>query len=148
MAEKTRKKRIYKKREKKSSSNTYYYGKGRRKSAVATIRLYIGKGQSLLNKKNIDDIYTSQTDRNDVFKPFKVTETEGGYYFTAVAKGGGKYGQLDALKLALARALVKADSSFRKPLKEAKLLRVDSRLKERKKPGLKKARKKEQYSKR
>lgn len=142
------KRKTSKSKTKRIKNKKYFYCIGRRKSAVATVRLYRGKGDSFINKKNINDIYVSKTDINDILKPFETTETEGKYYFTAIVKGGGKYGQLDAVKLALSRALEKVDSSFRKPLKEAKFLRVDSRLKERKKIGLKKARKKEQYSKR
>ena len=142
MARKIKEKKV------KNKSKKYYYGIGRRKSTVATVRLYNGKGDNLINKKRIKDIYHSKTDTNNILKPLTVTETEKKYFFTSKVSGGGKYGQLDAIKLALARAIEKADNSFRKPLKEKGLLRVDSRLKERKKPGLKKARKKEQYSKR
>ncbi len=148
MARKSQKKRDSKSKKKSVKSKKYFYSIGRRKSAIATVRLYEGKGESMINNKSIKDLYKSKTDINDLLQPFKVTETESRFYFTAKVKGGGKFGQLDAVKLAISRTLEKFDESFRKSLKEAKLLRVDSRLKERKKPGLKKARKKEQYSKR
>jgi len=135
----------------KSSRKTikkYSYAIGRRKTSVASIRLFKGKGEALINGKKISQIYNSLKDEKILNQPFKVTETEGNYYFTAKTSGGGKSGQLGALKLAISRALVKVDKSFRMPLKQAKFLMVDARVKERKKPGFKKARKKEQFSKR
>lgn len=132
----------------KKTVKKYSYAIGRRKTSVASVRLFKGKGESLINGKKIDKIYNSLKDKKVLNQPFKTTKTKGDYYFTAKTKGGGKSGQLDALKLALSRALIKDDESFRAPLKKAKFLRVDARVKERKKPGFKKARKKEQFSKR
>ena len=132
----------------KKSKDKYFYAIGRRKTSVATLRLFAGKGNELINNKEVKQVYNSPRHLEKLYLPFKKTETEGKYYFHARAKGGGINGQLDAIVLALSRGLVKVDDSFRKPLKIAKLLTCDSRVKERKKPGLKKARKKEQYSKR
>lgn len=126
----------------------YHYAYGRRKSAVATIRVYKGKGQDIINDKKIKEVYSSPRSLKDIYRPFDITETKDKYYFSVIVKGGGKRGQLEAIQLALSRALVKIDSEFKKELKKESFLTVDSRLKERKKPGLRKARKKQQFSKR
>jgi small subunit ribosomal protein S9 len=139
--------RSSKKKTVKKSSKKYSYALGRRKSAVVTIRLFEGKGENLMNGKKIEDLCVSLIDQKELYSPLEVVEGRD-YFFTAKAKGGGKSSQLDALKLALARALEKSDNSLRKALKSAGFLSVDDRVKERKKPGLKKARKREQYSKR
>jgi len=133
---------------KKDIKERYYYAIGRRKSAVATVRLYEGSEESLINSKKVDLIYTRPFHKKRLSSPFEYTDTEGKYYFHAKTSGGGIEGQLDAIVLALSRALVESDASLRKLLKKGNLLTRDSRAKERKKPGLKKARKKEQYSKR
>jgi len=148
MAKTNKKKKKKTGKKKKVTKKKYYYAIGRRKSSVATIRLFEGKSNNKINGKKLEDVYSSKKDFKNIIKPFEITDSEDSFYFTAKVIGGGVQGQLDAIQLALARALEKADSSYRKPLKEEKLLRVDSRRKERKKPGLKKARKKEQYSKR
>jgi small subunit ribosomal protein S9 len=134
--------------EKKKRTKKYIYALGRRKESVATVRLYKGKSEDLLNGKKLKEIYTNPADLRKIYLPFVVTDTESAYYFTAAAKGGGKSGQRDAITLAISRALLKIDDNYRKLLKERKLLTRDPRAKERKKPGLKKARKQEQYSKR
>jgi small subunit ribosomal protein S9 len=126
----------------------YYYSRGRRKTSTAIVRLFEGKDKSLINGKELEDLYPNKADQRRIYSPLTVTDTKGDFYFTAITKGGGKSGQKDALALAIARALEKSDENFREELKAAGLLTVDSRVKERKKPGLKKARKKEQYSKR
>lgn len=132
----------------RKSSSTYIYARGRRKSAVAMLRLFKGKGTDMINEKKIAQIYSSPGELKILYRPFEVTDTKGKFHFSAKVSGGGKSGQLDAIKLAISRALVSADESYKELLKEAKLLTCDSRIKERKKPGLKKARKKEQFSKR
>ena len=133
---------------KKDSVKKYIYARGRRKTSVATLRLFKGKGEDLINGKKVKQVYITSYDLKHLYLPFEVTETQGKYYFVAKSKGGGRSGQRDAIKLALARTLLQVDQNFRKPLKGVKLLTRDPRAKERKKPGLKKARKKEQYSKR
>ena len=131
------------KERKTRSQKKYYYSFGRRKGSIASVRIYEGKGDSTINSVDIKE--AQKTDRNiiKIFEPFKVTDTDGKFYFTIKVKGGGKSSQIDAIKLAISRALLRYDSSFRKELKNRKLLRVDGRVKERKKPGLKKARKQE-----
>jgi small subunit ribosomal protein S9 len=136
------------KKQKSKKTKRYFYAKGRRKSSVAMVRLFKGKGENQINGKKVEEIYNSAQDKRVLNLPFNITETIGQYHFIVRVKGGGRSGQKGAIKLALARALEKVDSSFRGPLKKAGLLTRDSRIKERKKPGLKKARKKEQYSKR
>jgi small subunit ribosomal protein S9 len=134
--------------EHKKEPKKYFYAKGRRKNAIATVRLYEGKGENTIDGKEIKKIYGSKTELKRLYLPFEVTDTVNKFYFSAHAIGGGKSGQLDALKLAISRSLLKVDKNFRKPLKKEKLLTRDPRMVERKKPGFKKARKKEQYSKR
>lgn len=136
------------KKSRRKTVKKYFYAIGRRKSSVVTVRLFEGKGEDLINGKKVKVIYGSPSETKRLYLPFEITETKGKYHFNVKVSGGGKSGQLGAIKLAMARALEKADKNFRKPLKKAKLLTRDSRIKERKKPGLKKARKKEQYSKR
>lgn len=126
----------------------YIYAKGRRKKSVATIRLFSGKGDDLINSKPVKGVYNTARELRELYLPLSVTELKGKYHFTSKVLGGGKAGQLDAIVLAISRALVKEDSDLKAVLKQSNLMTVDSRRKERKKPGLKKARKKEQYSKR
>lgn len=135
-------------KKKSVSKKEYYYAKGRRKKSTATVRLYNGNGDDTINKKKASELYSMHSDITLLYKPFTQTDTKGDFHFSAKVSGGGISGQLDAIVLALSRALVKANDEFRTPLKKAKLLRVDSRIKERKKPGRKKARKKQQFSKR
>lgn len=145
----TRKKTTTKKKVvKKRTTSKYLYAKGRRKSAIATVRLLKGKGDDIINEKKLKEIYPSLRDQRDIYSPFEVTDNVGKFYMTVKVKGGGKRGQLEAIQLAISRALLVGDPEYRKELKKHSLLTVDSRVKERKKPGLKKARKKEQYSKR
>lgn len=132
----------------KTASKKYSYAFGRRKTSIATVRLFEGKGDSLINGRKVSDVYKVKSYIKKLYRPLEVTEKLTGFYFEAKAKGGGASGQIDATTLALSRALVKFDKSFRPSLKKAKLLSVDSRIVERKKAGFKKARKKQQYSKR
>ncbi|MBN2016162.1 30S ribosomal protein S9 [Candidatus Dojkabacteria bacterium] len=126
----------------------YFFAFGRRKTSVSTVRIFEGKGEDTINGKKVKEVYSSARELEELYSPFKVADNLGKYYFTAKVMGGGKSGQLDSIKLALARALTNSDEKLRKLLKVRKLLTVDGRVKERKKPGLKKARKQEQYSKR
>ncbi len=133
---------------KEIAAKKYYYGKGRRKEATATVRVYEGVGDDIINNKKVSVVCKGERERSIVYMPLKVIDSSEKFYFTSKVKGGGKIGQLYAVRLALARAISKVSEEFNKILKSKNLLSVDDRVKERKKPGLKKARKKEQYSKR
>ncbi len=132
-------------------SDTYYYeGLGRRKEATARVRLHTGgSGNTIVvNDKPLEDYFTRSVDQTQVHKPLKVTGTEGRFDITVKVSGGGVTGQTGAVQLGIARALLKADPDYRKTLRENRLLTRDARAKERKKPGLKRARKAPQYTKR
>ncbi len=130
------------------SNNKYYYAYGRRKTAVATIRLYEGDGSSLVNGKPIaKSIKFTPHHLHLMARPFKILNLEN-LYFTAKTAGGGISAQVDAIILGISQALLKLDPTFKKTLKDHKLLTRDSREVERKKTGLRKARKSPQYSKR
>lgn len=128
----------------------YIYAVGRRKSSSARVRLFKGQGESLINDKKIKEVYQDQMSAFVINKPFKLTETEGKYYFTAKVVGGGKEGQLEALAHAISRSLVKLDSEkFRFILKNNNLLTRDSRTRLRRMVGTGgKARRKKQSPKR
>jgi len=121
---------------------------GRRKTSVARVRLYDGTGQFTLNGRALDDFFPTQARRLRVLEPLKVVEMDGKYDVVAKLEGGGTTGQADALRLGIARALIEIDPGFRVELKKAGLLTRDPRAVERKKYGLKKARRAEQYTKR
>ena len=126
----------------------YFYGTGRRKKAVARVRLYPGTVQITINGRSIHDYLGLETLKTIVRQPLQVTNTEGKYDIVASVKGGGFTGQAGAIRHGVARALNDADDSFREPLKKAGFLTRDPRMKERKKYGLKKARRAPQFSKR
>lgn len=127
----------------------YYYGLGRRKEAVARVRLYSGKGQLTVNSKNmIEDGYFSKILIDRLVQPLRLTGNEGKFDVSVVAAGGGKTGQAEAVRLGIARALLELNPEFRTTLKKAGFLSRDPREKERKKYGLKRARKAPQFSKR
>jgi small subunit ribosomal protein S9 len=131
------------------SDNKYYYALGRRKTSVATVRLYNVAGKSKLNESEFEKIYSSAHEQRNVMLPFEVAGLKAkDFFFTAVAKGGGKISQLNAVQLGIARAIVKFNPELKGLLKKEGLLTRDPRMVERKKTGLKKARKAEQYSKR
>ncbi len=119
----------------KTTKNTYTYAVGRRKSAVATVKLFSGKGETLVNKIAIDKYFPGATDKINYDKPFAVTQTLGKYHFEAKVTGGGKQGQVEALMLALARALKAINEVFKPALHEVGLLTVDSRVRERRMVG-------------
>ncbi|APT18169.1 ribosomal protein S9 [Amylolactobacillus amylotrophicus DSM 20534] len=125
-----------------------YTGTGRRKSSVARVRLVPGKGQITVNKKDVADYIPSSLAIQDLKQPLDITETEGQYDIFVNVNGGGFTGQAGAIRHGIARALLQVDPDFRGALKRAGMLTRDSRMKERKKPGLKKARKASQFSKR
>lgn len=120
---------------------------GRRKAAVARVILTKGKGNITVNGKDYKDYFTVGHLRNRVSKPLEVVDTKD-YDFVVNVNGGGIKGQADAVKLGISRVLCEQNPDFRPPLKAAKLLVRDARVVERKKPGLRKARKRDQFSKR
>ena len=133
---------------KKSNPNTYI-ATGRRKDAVARVRLIAnGTGKITINNRDIDDYFMLDTLKLIVRQPLKLTETEGKYDVIANVYGGGYTGQTGAVRHGIAKALVKENETYKAELKKAGFLSRDSRMKERKKYGLKKARKAPQFSKR
>jgi small subunit ribosomal protein S9 len=131
------------------NTEKYFYALGRRKTSTATVRLFETEGKSKINGKDFSSIYKSDVYAIKVSEPFKVLELDPNkFMFTAKTAGGGVVSQLEAIVLGLSRALVKMNESYKKALKDADLLTRDSRMVERKKPGLRKARRAEQYSKR
>ena len=125
-----------------------YIGTGRRKCAVARVRITPGKGEITINGKPMEELFTRDVHQNTILFPLKVVGGEKQYDVWARINGGGLSGWADALKLGIARALEQADPGMRKPLKAEGCLRRDPREKERKKYGQKRARKKFQFSKR
>lgn len=125
-----------------------FYGTGRRKSSIARVRLVEGTGVITINGKNIDEYLGTDTLKVIVRQPLTVTNTLDKYDVICKVQGGGFTGQAGAIRLGIARALLEANSEYRPTLKSAGFLTRDSRAKERKKYGLKKARKAPQFSKR
>ena len=121
---------------------------GRRKSSVARVRLYEGTGKFVLNGRSLEDFFPQLVLRLRVLEPLKAADLEGQYDVHARLEGGGYTGQTDALRLGIARALVGIDPELRIPLKRLGLLRRDARRVERKKYGLRKARRAPQFTKR
>lgn len=121
---------------------------GRRKSSVARVRLYDGSGEYLLNGRTLADYFPDPELRRRVEEAFKVTDTHGRYDVHATLHGGGTTGQSDALRLGIARALIEVDIELRPALKKEGMLRRDDRRVERKKYGLRKARRAPQFTKR
>lgn len=126
----------------------YYYGTGRRKSAVARVRLYAGSGAIVVNGKPYQEVFTRLLHQVKIREPLATTETEGRFNLQAKIAGGGISAWAGALAHGTARALLAFDASLRPALRKAGLLTRDSRVKERMKPGLKRARKAPQYTKR
>ncbi len=128
---------------------TQYRGTGRRKSSVARVRLLPGTGKVTINKKDLNDYFPAELLRQEVMRPFGIAGCEGKFDVIALVNGGGLTGQAGALRHGISRALCEADrDEYRAPLKAAGFLTRDPRMKERKKYGLKKARKASQFSKR
>ena len=125
-----------------------FYGTGRRKSSVARVYITPGTGKVTINKKDMDDYFGLDTLKIIVRQPLDVTGTADKYDVKVTVRGGGFTGQAGAIRHGIARALNKADEEFRAPLKKAGFLTRDAREKERKKYGLKKARRAPQFSKR
>jgi len=133
----------------KKAAKTYFYGTGRRKNAVACVRILPGKGQVTINDKSLDDYFGMETLKLIVNQPMVATNSVDKYDIICKVIGGGLSGQAGAIRHGLSRALIKADEEANKAiLKKAGFLTRDSRMKERKKYGLKKARKASQFSKR
>ena len=123
-------------------------GTGRRKRSIARVRLLPGDGQITVNGRPLDVHITSLVQRVQIQDPLRVAGVAQSYNVDALVHGGGPSGQAGALRLGIARALLQIDETWRSPLKKAGLLTRDPRVKERKKYGLRKARKRPQYSKR
>ena len=131
-----------------ANNKVQYFGTGRRKSSVARVILSNGKGEFIINGRPFEEYIPSAATRLDVTQPLVLTETEGKYDITVNVNGGGLKGQAGAIRLGITRALMEINPDLRKTLKPAGLVTRDSRSKERKKYGLKKARKASQFSKR
>lgn len=132
------------------AANSYFYGLGRRKSATARVRLSSGKGNITVNEKDVIDFLSgSKSLHYELMKPFNVLELDPAKYsVSARVTGGGTASQVDAIRLGISKALVEMNEDFRGTLRRAELLGRDPREKERKKFGLKGARKKRQFTKR
>ena len=120
---------------KKTTPNTYTYAIGRRKAAIAAVKLFSGKGETTANGIAVEKYFPSKTSKIAYDRPFLITSTIGKYYFQARLTGGGKGGQVEALSLAICRALVKIDANFKPIIKPSGLLTVDSRVRERRMIG-------------
>ncbi len=131
-----------------TSAKPYFYGTGRRKKSIARVRLYPGSGEITINGRSIDDYFGLETLKLIVNQPFGVTGTNGKFDIVANVTGGGISGQAGAIRHGVARALVAADANFRPALKAAGFMTRDPRMKERKKYGLKAARRAPLFSKR
>ncbi|MBM4407529.1 MAG: 30S ribosomal protein S9 [Chloroflexi bacterium] len=127
----------------------FFYGTGRRKTAVARVRLLPGEGEIVVNGRSLVEHFGNAINETDVRMPFRVTRTEGRFNVMIKVEGGGVTGQAGAIRHGIARALLQIDAETnRLPLRQAGLLTRDPRMKERKKYGLKRARKAPQYTKR
>ena len=131
-----------------TSSKPYFYGTGRRKKSVARVRIVPGTGVITVNKKTVDEYFGLETLKLIINQPFETTGTAGKFDIIANVNGGGLSGQAGAIRHGLARALVQADETLKPALKAAGFLTRDPRMKERKKYGLKAARRAPQFSKR
>lgn len=131
------------------ATNRYFYGTGKRKTAVARVRLLPGTGQMIVNGKSAEDYFGGRVAYQRAAQlAFRITGTEGRFNSSIKVAGGGPTGQAEAVRHGIARALLEADPEHRPALKRAGLLTRDARIKERKKVGLKRARKAPQYTKR
>jgi len=131
-----------------ANQKAQFFGTGRRKSSVARVILTNGKGDFLINGRSFEDYIPSAATRLDVLQPLTLTESEGKYDISVNVNGGGITGQAGAIRLGITRALLEVNPDLRSVLKPAGLITRDPRAKERKKYGLKKARKASQFSKR
>ena len=129
-------------------AQTYNRGTGRRKCAIAQVKLFSGNGEVIVNGKPYQEVFTRHEHRYSVEQPFKATDTVGKYNADIKVTGGGITGQAGAIRHGIARALVSVNENFKPLLRKEGLLTRDPRVKERKKYGLKRARKAPQYTKR
>lgn len=131
------------------STAAFYQGTGRRKTSVARVRLIAGEGEVVVNGRSLEEHFGNAVNLSELMMPFRVTGTEGRYNAMIKVEGGGTQGQAGAIRHGIARALLESDpEGARVPLRQAGLLTRDPRMKERKKYGLKRARKAPQYTKR
>ena len=134
---------------KSAAASLYYYAAGKRKTAVARVRLYPqGKGDVTVNGKPLDEYFTLMTSKGVITSPLKIAGLAKQFDVTAKVMGGGMSAQADAVRHGIARALLEYNSELRTTMKKAGFLTRDARIKERKKPGLKRARRAPQFSKR
>jgi small subunit ribosomal protein S9 len=129
-------------------SQVQYCGTGRRKKSIARVRLLPGEGRIVINKRDLDEYFGQETLKVEVRRPLEITETNGKFDVIAKVEGGGLTGQAGAIRHGISRALLEADLEYRPLLKKEGFLTRDPRMKERKKYGLKKARRAPQFSKR
>jgi small subunit ribosomal protein S9 len=129
-------------------SSKYVHGTGRRKTSVARVRLYPGEGAIVVNEKPIEQYFSREADVSTVLAPLRATSTQNLYHVSVKVSGGGVAGQAGAVSHGIARALQSANPELRPALRQGGFLTRDPRAKERKKPGLKRARKAPQYTKR
>jgi len=130
------------------SEEKYIWATGKRKCAIAQVRLFTGDGGITINGRPYDEAFTRLGYRRMIEMPFEATDTVGKFRITAKVTGGGMSGQAEAVRHGIARALVKENELFRSALRKEGLLTRDARIKERKKYGLKRARKAQQFTKR
>jgi small subunit ribosomal protein S9 len=130
------------------TTEAYFYGTGRRKTSIARVRLIAGQGEVVVNGRSLEEHFGNAVNLTEVLMPLRVTGTEGRYNAMIRVEGGGYQGQAGAIRHGLARAILQSDPDARLPLRQAGLLSRDPRMKERKKYGLKRARKAPQYTKR
>jgi small subunit ribosomal protein S9 len=132
-----------------TANTAFFTGTGRRKTSIARVRLIQGEGEVVVNGRSLEEHFGNAVNLNEIMMPFRVTGTEGRYNAMIKVEGGGYQGQAGAIRLGSARALLSSDpDGSRLPLRQAGFLTRDPRMKERKKYGLKRARKAPQYTKR
>ncbi len=131
-----------------ATKQSYFHGTGRRKTAVAQVKLLPGNGAIIINGTPYEELFSGSTYQRTILQPLLVTESLGKYNAMVKVNGGGLSGQSGAISHGIARALVKANENLKPVLRQNGLLTRDPRVKERKKPGLKRARKAPQYTKR
>ena len=131
-----------------AAKQSYFHGTGRRKASVAQVKIMPGNGAIIINGVPYEDLFPSIEHRRAILQPLLVTESLGKFNAMVKVNGGGITGQSGAISLGIARALVEADNSLKPILRQNGLLTRDPRVKERKKPGLRRARKAPQYTKR
>ena len=130
------------------ADQNYYYGTGKRKTAIAQVRIYPGQGQITINEKQIGEVFPLPALQSVILEPMKLTSMGNKFNIVAKVHGGGITSQAGAMRHGIARALLVSDDNLRPILKQNKLLTRDDRIKESKKYGLKRARRAKQYTKR